>query len=71
MKYKYKELLKKKDGKDSAGASTSEKSDQAGVVEEADENSCDVLTVESGKDKYSDTWLFDSGCTYYMCPKRE
>ena len=35
---KYKEMLKKKDGKDSDG--TSGKSDQAGVVEEADENPC-------------------------------
>ena len=35
--------------------STSGKSDQAGVVEEADEYSCDVLTAESGKSKYSDT----------------
>ena len=44
------------------GASISEKSDQAGVVEKADEDSCDVLTAESGKGKYSDTWLLDSGC---------
>ena len=37
----------------------------------SDENSCDVLTAESGKGKYSDTWLLDSGCTYHMCPKGE
>jgi len=29
------------------------------------------LTAELGKDKYSDSWLLDSGCTYHMCPKRE
>jgi len=50
---KYKELLKRKGGKNSNGASTSGKSDQVGVVEEADEDSCDVLTAESGKGKYS------------------
>ena len=51
---KYKKMLKRKGGKDSDGASTSGKSDQARVVEEADEDSCDILTAESGKDKYSD-----------------
>ena len=49
---KYKEILKRKGDKDSNGASTSGKSDQAEVVKEADENSCDVLTTESGKGKY-------------------
>jgi len=52
---KYKEMLKRKGNKDSDKTSTSEKSDQAGVVEEADEDSCDVLTAESGKGKYSNT----------------
>jgi len=51
---KYKKMLKRKGGKDFDGASTSGKSDQAGVVEEADEDSCHVLTTESGKAKYSD-----------------
>jgi len=46
---KYKEMLKRKGEKDYDGASISEKSDQAGVVEKADEDSCDVLTAESGK----------------------
>jgi len=69
--WKYKEILKKKGGKDSNGSSTSEKSDQIGIVEQADENPCDILTTQSGKDKYSDAWLLDSGCTYYMCPKRK
>ena len=51
---KYKEMLKKKGGKDSDGASTNGNLDQAGVVEQADENPCDVLTAQSGKGKYSD-----------------
>jgi len=68
---KYKEMLKRKGDKISDGVSTSGKSDQAGVVEEADDDSCDVLMVESGKDKYSDIWLLDLGCTYHMYPKRE
>jgi len=51
---KYKEMLKKKGGKDSDGASTSGNLDQAGVVEQADENPYDVLTAQSGKGKYSD-----------------
>jgi len=42
-------MLKRKDDKNSDGVNTSEKSDQAGVIEEADEYSCDVLTAESGK----------------------
>ena len=68
---KYKEMLKRKGGKDSDGASNSGKSDQARTVEETDEDSCNVFMAESGKDKYSYAWLLDSGCTYYMCPKRE
>ena len=68
---KYKKMLKRKGDKDSNGASTSGKSDQTGVVEEANKDSCDVLTADSGKDKYSDAWLLNSGCTYHMCPKRE
>ena len=64
-------MLNRKGGKDSDGTSTSGKSNQVGVVEEADEDSCDVLTAESGKVKYSNAWLLDSGCTYYMCSKRE
>ena len=40
---KYKEMLKKKCGKNSDGVSTSRKSEQTGVVEEADENPFDVL----------------------------
>ena len=67
---KYKEMLKK-ESKDSDEASTSRKSNQTGVVEEADKDSCDVLTAKSEKNKYSHSWLLDSGCTYHMCPKRE
>jgi len=43
-----------KGGKDSDRASTRGKSDRVGVVEEADEDSCDVLIVDLGKDKYLD-----------------
>jgi len=68
---KYMEMLKRKGDNDSDGTSTSKKSDQAGVIEKADKDSCDVLTAELGKGKYSDAWLLDSRCTYHMCPKRE
>ena len=68
---KYKEMLKRKGSKNSDGTSINGKSDQPGVVEEAHEDSCGVLMAESGKDKYSDAWLLDAGCTYHMCPKRE
>ena len=51
----------RKGGKDFDRASNSGKSDQAEVVEEADVDSCDVLTAESRKEKYSNAWLFDSG----------
>ena len=68
---KYKGILKKRSGKDSDRASISGKSDQADIAEEADENSCDVLTAESEKRRYSDAWLLDSGCTNHMCSKRK
>jgi len=68
---KYKDMLKKKGGKNSDGASTSEKSEQVGVVEEAYENPCDVLTGQPGNRKYSDAWLLDLLCTCHMCSKRE
>ena len=64
-------MLKKKDSKDSDGASTSEKLDQTRVVEQVNENLCDVLIAQSEKGKYPDAWLLDSGSTYHMCPKRE
>jgi len=64
-------MLKKKGGKKSDRVSTNKKSDQTGIVEETDEDSCDVLTAESKKGKYSNAWLFDSGCTYHICLKRE
>ena len=51
---KYKEIPKKKDSKNSHRPSTSEKSEQAGVVEEADENPYNILIAQSGKEKYSD-----------------
>jgi len=40
-------MLKKKGGKNFDGGSTSGKPDQAGVVEQANENLCDVLTAQS------------------------
>ena len=40
---KYKEMLKKKGGKNSDGASG--KTDQAGIIEQADEHSFDILTA--------------------------
>ena len=43
---KYKQMLKKKGGKDSDGVSTSQKPDQAETVEQVDENLCDVLTAQ-------------------------
>jgi len=66
-----KEMLKKKGGLGDDGASTSEKQlTQAGIVEEAVEEPCDVLSVNSGRGKgrLSDVSLLDSGCTYHMCP---
>jgi len=58
---KYKEMRKRKGSKDSDRASTSRKSDQIVVLEEADEDARDVLMAESRKGKYSDAWLLDSG----------
>ena len=56
-------MLKRKGGKDSYGASISGKSDQDGVVKEADEDSCNVMMAESEKGKYSNAWLLNSGST--------
>jgi len=55
-----------KSGKNSNGASTSEKSEQASVIKEADENPCDILTAQVGKENYSYAWLLNLGCTYHM-----
>ena len=68
---KYKKMLMKKDDKDSDGTSTSGKPYQVRIVEQADENPCDILITQSGKVKYLDAWLLDSGCIFHMCPKRE
>src|SRR3954466_11232980 len=58
----------KKAGKRSDGASTSVKSEQAGVVEE---DLCAVLTAQSGQGQLSDIRLLNSGATYHMRPRRE
>ena len=51
-------MLKKKGDKDTDGASASKMSEQLNVLEKADENSCDVLTAQSGKKKYlGSVWL--------------
>ena len=63
-------MLKKKSSKDTDGTSTSGKSEQGDIVEEADETLCDVLIAQSGKRKYSDGWLLNSGYTYHMCLKK-
>jgi len=47
---KYKEMLKKKGGKDFDGVSTNENSEQAGIVEEVDENPCGVLAAQLGRE---------------------
>ena len=44
-----KDVLKRKCGKDSDRTSISGKSNQTAVVEEEDEDPCDVLTTELGK----------------------
>jgi len=68
---KYKEILKTKGRKNSDRVSTNGKSDQAGDVKEANKNSCDILTAESEKGKYSDVWLLDSGAHTTSAQKRE
>ena len=68
---KHTEILKKRVMKDYDRDSNSEKSYQVGVIEEADENPCDVLTAEPGKENYSDAWLLDSRCTHHMYLIRE
>jgi len=67
-------MLKKRGGSGSDGASTSRKqTSQAGIDEKAIEEPCDVLSMNPGRGKwrFSDAWLLDSGCTYYMCPRKE
>ena len=34
---------------------------QAGGIEQADENPCNILTSQSRKRKYSDAWLLNTG----------
>jgi len=65
---------KKRGGPRSDVASTTRKqTNQAGVTEEAVEESCDVLSVNlgGGKERFLDVWLLDSGCTYHMCPRKK
>ena len=72
--FKHKGMLKKKGGLGADGASTNEKqTNQADGAEEAVEEPCDVLLVNSGRGKgrFLDAWLLDSGCTYHMCPRKE
>ena len=67
-------MLKKKGGLEADGASTNRKqSNQAGITMEAVKEPCNILLVNSGRNKgrFSDAWLLDSGCTYYMCSKKE
>ena len=52
---------------DADGASTSEKSEQVGVIEEADDNPCDYPDSSIRKRKVLDAYLLDSGSTYHMC----
>jgi len=61
--------MKKICDKDIDVASINGKSEQAGVVQE--ENTCDVLTAQSGKKKYSNAWLLDLRFTHHMWLKRE
>jgi len=53
--------------------SVEKNSNQVGVAKEAVEEPCDVLSVNPGrgKERFSDAWLLDSGCTYHMCLKKE
>jgi len=60
---KYKEMLKKKDGKDSNGVSISGKPDLAGVIDQAGENQCDVLIAQSRKVITHVHYMF----SYHMC----
>jgi len=56
--YKYKEMLKNKGSPRANGASNSGKqSDQAGIVKEALEEPCDILSVDTsrGKGRFTDT----------------
>jgi len=67
---KYKEILKKKSGKNSDRTSTSGKSDQTRVVKVADENLCDVLTTESGK-KNTQMLGYLTWSAHIICAQKE
>ncbi|KAG9450482.1 hypothetical protein H6P81_010447 [Aristolochia fimbriata] len=43
--------------------------DQASVASDLEERG-DVLSISSGMDSYSNSWILDSGCSYHMCPHR-
>ncbi|KAG9454909.1 hypothetical protein H6P81_007813 [Aristolochia fimbriata] len=43
--------------------------DQASVASNLEKRG-DVLSISSGMDAYSNSWILDSGCSYHMCPHR-
>ena len=48
--------------------------ESASVIEEKLDNSevdGDLISVSSGNDALSKSWLLDSACSYHMCPKKE
>ena len=48
--------------------------ESASVVEEKSDNSevdGDLLSVSSGNDALSESWLLDYACSYHICPKKE
>lgn len=44
--------------------------EEASVVDSSDRYDANVLSISSGKNQFTDSWILDSGCSYYMCPNR-
>ena len=65
----YKEMLRKKDGKNSDVANTSERPDQAGIIKQANENSYDVLSSIRIKVSTKMLGYSTGGDTYHIFPK--
>ena len=46
-------------------------SEEASVADSSDGDDGDVLSISSGKNQPSDSWILDSGCSYHMCPHKD
>ena len=55
--------------KDDLAKKQGDNNDQAGVVEDGNDNG-DLLNVSDGVSAFTDSWVLDSGCSFHMSPNK-